>query len=147
MKSKLLFTAALMSAASLASQETYEAKGIVTDKSAYEYAMGRLLADAEDGQVDVSGWVMRNAKMSILSAGMYDAQMGWNTDVTGGNFRIRASGAPRLQCVDVDRSYTNTFPRYVATDSCALHKHQIIGRDSAGEIIDVLTLDPIPADE
>ena len=34
-----------------------------------------------------------------------------------------------LQCVDVDRSYTNTFPRYVATDSCALHKHQIIGRD------------------
>ena len=45
-----------------------------------------------------------------------------------------------LQCVDVDRSYTNTFPRYVATDSCALHKHQIIGRDSAGEIIDVLTL-------
>ena len=49
-----------------------------------------------------------------------------------------------LQCVDVDRSYTNTFPRYVATDSCALHKHQIIGRDSAGEIIDVLTLDPIP---
>ena len=34
-----------------------------------------------------------------------------------------------LQCVDVDRSYTNTFPRYVATDSCALHKHQIIGRN------------------
>ena len=31
-----------------------------------------------------------------------------------------------LQCVDVDRSYTNTFPRYVATDSCALHKHQIL---------------------
>lgn len=90
MKSKLLFTAALMSAASLASQETYEAKGIVTDKSAYEYAMGRLLADAEDGQVDVSGWVMRNAKMSILSAGRYDGQMGWKTDVTGGNFRIYA---------------------------------------------------------
>lgn len=90
MKSKLLFTAALMSAASLASQETYGAKGIVTDKSVYEYAMGRLLADAKDGQVDVSGWVMRNAKMSILSAGMYDGQMGWKTDVTGGNFRIYA---------------------------------------------------------
>lgn len=90
MRSKLLFTAALMSAASLASQETYGAKGIVTDKSVYEYAMGRLLADAKDGQVDVSGWVMRNAKMSILSAGMYDGQMGWKTDVTGGNFRIYA---------------------------------------------------------
>lgn len=90
MKSKLLFTAALMSAASLASQETYEAKGIVTDKSAYEYAMGELLAEVKDGQVDVSGWVMRNAKMSILSAGMYDGQIGWKTDVTGGNFRIYA---------------------------------------------------------
>ena len=52
-----------------------------------------------------------------------------------------------LLCVDVDRSYTNTFPRYGSTDSCALHKHQIIGKDSAGEIIDVLTLDPIPADD
>lgn len=52
-----------------------------------------------------------------------------------------------LQCVDVDRSYTNTFPRYASTDSCALHKHQIIGDDTAGEIIDVLTLDPIPADD
>lgn len=52
-----------------------------------------------------------------------------------------------LQCVDVDRSYTNTFPRYASTDSCALHKHQIIGNDVAGEIIDVLTLDPIPADD
>lgn len=52
-----------------------------------------------------------------------------------------------LQCVDVDRSYTNTFPRYASTDSCALHKHQIIGDDTAGEIIDVLTLDSIPADD
>lgn len=52
-----------------------------------------------------------------------------------------------LLCVDVDRSYTNTFPRYGSTDSCAVHKHQIIGKDIAGEIIDVLTLDPIPADD
>lgn len=90
MKSKLLFTAALMSAVSLASQETYEVKGIVTDKSAYEYAMGELLAEVENGQVDVSGWVMRNAKMSTLSVGMYDGQMGWSTGVQGGNFRIYA---------------------------------------------------------
>lgn len=52
-----------------------------------------------------------------------------------------------VQCVDVDRSYTNTFPRYASTDSCAIHKHQIIGDDKAGEIIDILTLDPIPADD
>lgn len=52
-----------------------------------------------------------------------------------------------VQCVDVDRSYTNSFPRYADTSSCAVHKHQVIGDDKAGEIIDVLTLDPIPADD
>ncbi|HIZ21352.1 MAG TPA: LicD family protein [Candidatus Blautia faecigallinarum] len=52
-----------------------------------------------------------------------------------------------VQCVDVDRSYTNSFPRYADTSSCAIHKHQVIGNDKAGEIIDVLTLDPIPADD
>jgi len=72
MNKKLLFTAALMSAASLASQQVYGAKRIVTDKSVYEYAMGGLQIGAEDGQVDLSGWVMRNAKMSTLSTGMYD---------------------------------------------------------------------------
>lgn len=52
-----------------------------------------------------------------------------------------------IQCSDVDRRYSNSFPRYASTDSCALHKHQIIADDLAGEIIDVLTLDPIPADD
>lgn len=52
-----------------------------------------------------------------------------------------------VQCVDTDRNYTNTFPRYASTDTCAIHRHQIIGKDKAGEIIDVLTLDPIPADD
>ena len=52
-----------------------------------------------------------------------------------------------LYCSDVDRTYTNGFPRYGGKDSCAIHKHQIIGDDKAGEIIDVLTLDPIPDDD
>lgn len=52
-----------------------------------------------------------------------------------------------IQCSDVDRRYSNSFPRYASTDSCAVHKHQIIADDLAGEIIDVLTLDPIPADD
>lgn len=52
-----------------------------------------------------------------------------------------------IHCVDVDREYTNTFPRYADTASCAIHRHQLIGNDSAGEIIDVLTLDPIPPDD
>lgn len=52
-----------------------------------------------------------------------------------------------VHCVDVDREYTNTFPRYADTASCAVHRHQLIGNDKAGEIIDVLTLDPIPPDD
>lgn len=52
-----------------------------------------------------------------------------------------------IQCSDVDRNYTNSFPRYASTDTCAIHKSQIIGRDCGGEIIDILTLDPIPADD
>ena len=52
-----------------------------------------------------------------------------------------------IYCSDVDRTYTNGFPRYGSTDSCSIHKHQIIGDDKAGEIIDVLTLDPIPDDD
>ena len=52
-----------------------------------------------------------------------------------------------IYCSDVDRTYTNSFPRYGSTDTCSIHKHQIIGDDKAGEIIDVLTLDPIPDDD
>lgn len=52
-----------------------------------------------------------------------------------------------LLCVDMDRTYTNTVPRYTDTRGCVLHKHQMIGDDIAGEVIDVLTLDPIPDDD
>ena len=62
--------------------------------------------------------------------------------------RLSATELPAdrmVECVECDREYTNTFARYGSTDSCSIHKHQIIGNDKAGEIIDVLTLDPIPA--
>ena len=52
-----------------------------------------------------------------------------------------------IQCSEVDRNYTNSFPRYVSTNTCAIHKSQIIGKDCGGEIIDILTLDPVPADD
>ncbi len=52
-----------------------------------------------------------------------------------------------IQCVDVTRNFTNTFPRYADTSSCVIHRHQIVADDMAGEIVDVLTLDPIPADD
>lgn len=52
-----------------------------------------------------------------------------------------------IQCSEVDRNYTNSFPRYACTNTCAIHKSQIIGKDCGGEIIDILTLDPVPADD
>lgn len=52
-----------------------------------------------------------------------------------------------IQCSEVDRNYTNSFPRYASTNTCAIHKSQIIGKDCGGEIIDILTLDPVPADD
>ena len=52
-----------------------------------------------------------------------------------------------IQCSEVDRNYTNSFPRYASTNTCAIHKSQIIGKDCGGEIIDILTLDSVPADD
>ena len=52
-----------------------------------------------------------------------------------------------IQCSEVDRNYTNSFPRYASTNTCAIHKSQIIGKDCGGEIIDIMTLDPVPADD
>ena len=52
-----------------------------------------------------------------------------------------------IQCSEVDRNYTNSFPRDASTNTCAIHKSQIIGKDCGGEIIDILTLDPVPADD
>ncbi len=48
-----------------------------------------------------------------------------------------------LSDVVLDRKFTNSFPRYGDTTGCAIHKHQIIADDVAGEVIDVFTLDPI----
>ena len=52
-----------------------------------------------------------------------------------------------IQCSEVDRNYTNSFPRYASTNPWAIHKSQMIGKDCGGEIIDILTLDPVPADD
>lgn len=52
-----------------------------------------------------------------------------------------------IQCSEVDRNYTNSFPRYASTNTCAIHKSQIIGKDCGGEIIDIITLDSVPADD
>ena len=61
-----------------------------------------LAAETEEGQTDISGWVLRNAKMSTLTAsGWFDTTTGWLTDAEGGNFRIYAMPSPAD--ADVDR--------------------------------------------
>ena len=45
------------------------------------------------------------------------------------------------------REYSNSFPRYGRTEGCVIHRHQLLTQDVAGEIIDILTLDPIPASD
>lgn len=52
-----------------------------------------------------------------------------------------------LVAAELDSNYTNGFPRYMDTSMTAIHKHQIPGRDKAGEVIDIFVLDPIPDDE
>ena len=46
--------------------------------------------------------------------------------------------------MQIDREYSNSFPRYGVSEGCVIHRHQFLSRDVAAEIIDVLTLDPIP---
>ena len=48
-----------------------------------------------------------------------------------------------LESCEFDGEYSNTFGRYVATDSAAVHSHQIARDDPAGYVIDIFVFDPI----
>lgn len=48
-----------------------------------------------------------------------------------------------LQSCEFDGEYSNTFGRYVATDSAAVHSHQIAKDDPAGYVIDIFVFYPI----
>ena len=54
-----------------------------------------------------------------------------------------------LEAPDLNPWYSNTFPRYIATDSTVIHSHQILDveKEAVGEVIDILILDPISDDE
>lgn len=51
-----------------------------------------------------------------------------------------------LESPETDSRYSNTFGRYVTTDSTAIHSHQIISDDAAGHVLDVFVFDPIHVD-
>lgn len=52
-----------------------------------------------------------------------------------------------LESCEFDGEYSNTFGRYVATDSAAVHSHQITRDDPAGYVIDIFVFDPIMKDD
>ena len=105
MKTKVLFTAALMAAAASGAQAASytESNMLLQLLESQRYEGVSLLADeVEEGLTDIAGLVLRNAKMpTITASGWYDTSKGWLTDATGGNFRIYAMPSPADQ--DVDR--------------------------------------------
>ena len=50
------------------------------------------------------------------------------------------------EAAETDINYTNTIPRYIATDSSSVHSHQLIYSDPAGHVIDVFVFDPLHFD-
>lgn len=52
----------------------------------------------------------------------------------------------RIESAETDISYTNTFGRYVTTDSSAVHSHQMVYDDPAGHVLDVFVFDPLHID-
>lgn len=50
-----------------------------------------------------------------------------------------------LECQELNREYFNVFARYIDCTSTAIHKAQLVTEDTAGEVIDILQLDPIPS--
>ena len=49
-----------------------------------------------------------------------------------------------LECQELNREYRNVFARYTDVTTCAIHTAQIGTNDYAGEVLDILQLDPVP---
>lgn len=86
MKTKLLFTAALMSAAALYSEQAIGENTMryLNAVNTSEVVMTAEVNEQQESGVDISKWVLWNSKMETLAS--WD-QCGWLTDVQGGNFR------------------------------------------------------------
>ena len=51
-----------------------------------------------------------------------------------------------IESGETDPGYSNSFGRYVTTDTTAIHSHQIASDDAAGHVIDIFVFDPIHLD-
>lgn len=52
-----------------------------------------------------------------------------------------------LEASDIDPNYPNMIAKYTSTDTCAIYKNLLLGQHSAGIILDIFILDPMPDDE
>lgn len=78
-------------------------------------------------------------------ADLYMTRENWNKFVVACESDLPENRV--LQAPDLDVTYGNTFPRYVATDSTCIHSHQVLGGAVVGEVIDIFILDPVSDDD
>ena len=121
MKTKVLFTAALMVAAASGAQAALNAGSnmLVQLLESQRFEGVSLLADeTADGKMDISEWVLIHAKMNTLMD-LWDVNQGWNTVIVDqanrGNFRVYAMPNPANADVDKgDCPYENAVERWQA---------------------------------
>ena len=119
MKTKVLFTAALMAAAASGAQAASytESNMLVQLLESQRYEGVSLLADevAEQGMVNIAFSVLKNAAMEDMTPGgvWFDSDMGWSSDFGGWNFRNYVLPAANNDIDPGECPYPNAIERWI----------------------------------
>lgn len=119
MKTKVLFTAALMAAAASGAQAASytESNMLVQLLESQRYEGVSLLADEaeEQGMVNIAFSVLKNAAMEDMTPGgvWFDSDMGWSSDFGGWNFRNYVLPAANNDIDPGECPYPNAIERWI----------------------------------
>lgn len=119
MKTKVLFTAALMAAAASGAQAASytESNMLLQLLESQRYEGVSLLADevAEQGMVNIAFSVLKNAAMEDMTPGgvWFDSDMGWSSDFGGWNFRNYVLPAANNDIDPGECPYPNAIERWI----------------------------------
>ena len=119
MKTKVLFTAALMAAAASGAQAASytESNMLLQLLESQRYEGVSLLADevAEQGMVNIAFSVLKNAAMEDMTPGgvWFDSDMGWSSDFEGWNFRNYVLPAANNDIDPGECPYPNAIERWI----------------------------------